>query len=69
MLWTIGRHRRACADSVIAQGQQVLAKADPQKVDLKTERVSMCSGSDGIPWDGLGCSVVLFIPSFTTCDG
>jgi hypothetical protein len=38
-----------------------------------TERVSVCSGSDWIPWDGLGRRVVLsipsFIPSFTICDG
>ena len=38
-----------------------------------TERVSVCGGSDWIPWDGLGRRVVLsipsFIPSFTICDG
>ena len=40
---------------------------------VKTERVSVCSGSDWIPQDGLGRRVALsipsFIPSFTICDG
>ena len=49
------------------------AKANLGEGSQKTERVSVCGGSDWIPWDGLGRRVVLsipsFIPSFTICDG